>query len=164
MSQDLERETTASTVWSLVGALSGLLTGFLFLSLAMGAVTYANSNVLRREADASANLIGALQADFVAQHPKSVAVSPDGKKLRLFVKRQDVGPPLKVIYLVNESKQGVMISRQVYHDKEVIREMAKLESFSFAGLDGKVVASWSEDGQPQKRVFAIDRWFVRTAK
>lgn len=160
MSQDLEKETTSSTAWSIIGAFSGLGTGFLFLCLIMGAVTYRNAPVLRETPDSTQKMINTLDDDFLALAKGGAAVVADkGVKLRLFVKAHNVGNPIKVIYQVNSAGQGIMLSRQAYLGKETEqREVIFLDKARFVQDEGAVGIEWTEEGVDRSHFWATHRW------
>lgn len=167
MSQDIERETTASTAWSIVGAFAGLGVGFLFLFLAVGAVTYHNSKVLRPRPKASRVLMETLDSDFLTVVPKTVEVHDGGRKLKLFIKKPHVGKPIKVAYFVKDTSSGVLISRHTYQKTEEVLEVAKLAKGSFQLRGAAAIAEWAELDQPdtvRRRTWGVDRWSVGSPK
>jgi hypothetical protein len=117
MSAIFEKETTASTAKSLVGALVALGSGFVFLFLGLVAVTADN---VRAEGDREISpLVQALDADLTAYHG-GFSLSADGRTLSF---TRYVGPEeKKVTYNIIE-KTGE-VSRVMGEDKRKLARLA----------------------------------------
>lgn len=149
MSQGFERETTASTAKSLLGALVALGSGFIFMVMGMVAVTANNVKV---EGDKSArSLVRTVQNDMLSLDIGGVQVAPDKKSLKLHVTSPG-SPSTQVVYRVGEVGD---ITRAVGESNQ---KLARLKGASFE-LSGKLLRlSWTAADGPAKASWATGRW------
>lgn len=151
MSQSYESETAASTAKSLVGALSALGAGFVFMFLALIALT---TNATRTRGDDTARpVMSALQDDVLALEPSTLQLAEDGKRLKF--RRSSGGgmEPVEVVY------QIAGVAGEVTRESEgTSHSLAKLKGGHFGTASGLLRLNWVSASGNRKAHWALLRW------
>jgi hypothetical protein len=149
MSTSFEKETTASTAKSLVGALVALGAGFVFMFLGLVTVTASST---KAQGDQSAQaLVGSLQSDLIAYQAGSVQISKDQKTLKF--RRQGDGKPEEITYKVTPDSGEVFRSVGAEGQK-----LGKLSEVRFENAGGLVRLYWRSPTGESKASWALNRW------
>lgn len=149
MSGGFEKETTASTAKSLVGALVALGAGFVFMFLGLVSVT-ASSDLA--EGDRSARvLLQTLQSDLMSYQPGTFQLSADRAKIRFQGLRD--GKPAEVVYQALPEVNDV--TRSVAGDQQ---RLARLSDLKFSTSDGLLKLTWRSNHAEGRCSLALNRW------
>lgn len=149
MSQGFEKESKTSVAKSLVGALTGLGAGFVFMFLNLAALSNARaivhgSAIVRPVRDT-------LESDLMTADRRSFQLSSDGKTLRF--RTSPAHGEHKLGYLV-DPVTGVIRREQ----DGVSRHLATLPSSRFRSQNGMIVLSWKTSEGEARCSWALDRW------
>lgn len=149
MSTGFEKETTASTAKSLVGALMALGAGLVFMFLGLVTVTASST---KAQGDQSAQaLIESLQADLMAYQAGSLQVSKDQKILKF--RRQGDGQPEEITYKVTPDSGEIFRSIGAEGQK-----LGKLSNARFENAGELVRLTWLAPTGESKASWALNRW------
>lgn len=150
MSASFDKETTASTAKSLIGALMALGAGFIFMFLGLVAVS-ANSQQANDSHPARV-LQQALQSDLLTYQRGSLSVSKDQTVLKF--RNQPAGKPAEeVTYKVAPNSGEVSRVRGGESQK-----MAKLADIRFESSAGLLLLHWKGAVGTHKTSWALNRW------
>lgn len=149
MSAGFEKETKSSTAKSLIGALSGLGAGFIFMFLGLVALSNATARVPSSEVVRP--LREALEADLMSVERSSFHLSPDGTTLSF--KARTASNEHKISYRVDGETN--LVARE---HGDVRRRMATLPGARFRSNNGLIVLTWRTPTGEARCSWAVDRW------
>ena len=147
---ELSKEGAGSVLISALGAWLGLGAGLALMILSLLAVTGLvmgkdNSSTPRSLLDRN------LGPDMTAAVPKSTKLSEDGRTLSFRI-WSDEGKEENVVYSVWEDQ----LSRTSSDGQP--RLVARYQEFRFL-LEGTALsATWRDEGDPKKQIWAVERW------
>lgn len=150
MSGSFEKETSASTAKSLIGALVALGSGFVFMFLGLVAGT-ANSEQANNERTARV-LQQALQSDLLAHEAGTVSVSKDHTVLKFRARTADK-PAGEITYKVLPDTSE--ISRV---EGGQAKTLVKLPGAHFESGNGLLRLHWKGSAGDLKASWALNRW------
>lgn len=149
MSAGFEKETKSSTAKSLIGALSGLGAGFVFMFLGLVALSNATARVPSSEVVRT--LREAVEADLMSVERSSFHLSPDGTTLSF--KTRTTSGEHKISYRV-EGETNLVVREQ----GDIKRRMASLPGARFRSNKGLIVLTWRTPAGEARCSWAVDRW------
>ncbi len=155
MSQGFEKETRASAAKSLVGALTGLGAGFVFMFLGLAALSNARATVYGSELVRPVR--DTLESDLISAERRSFQLSADGKSLKFRTLATGGGHQLS--YLVDPASGAIR-----REEDGVGRHLATLPSPRFRSQNGLIVLSWKTSDGEARCSWAVDRWVSRGGK
>ena len=150
MSGSFEKETTASTAKSLVGALMALGAGFVFMFLGLVAVS-ANSQQANDSRQARV-LQQSLQSDLLTYQAGSLSVSKDQSVLK-FRSQQAGKPASEITYKVLPDSNEVSRVQGGQSQKVV-----KLAGTRFESSGGLLRLHWKGSSGAHRVSWALGRW------